>query len=104
SIDELPQLWNILRGEMSLVGPRPYLFEDFKEDGSLGPQYEAWAWDRHLVPPGLTGLWQVSGRNDLPVTELVSLDLWYVSHRSVLLDLWILAKTIPAVFKNRGAY
>jgi lipopolysaccharide/colanic/teichoic acid biosynthesis glycosyltransferase len=95
SLDELPQLWNVLRGDMSLVGPRPLL-----------PQYldrytEAQA-RRHEVKPGLTGLSQVSGRNALSWSERLDLDVWYVDHWSVVLDLTILACTLPAVLQGRG--
>ncbi|WP_026162862.1 sugar transferase [Kribbella catacumbae] len=90
SIDELPQLLNVLRGEMSLVGPRPVLpFE-----AELFPD---WAADRFEVKPGLTGLWQVSGRNRLTMTEGLRYDLEYVANRSVRMDLLIILKTIPAV-------
>lgn len=97
SLDELPQAWNILRGEMSLVGPRPLTAEEIK---ALGPA----AWARLAVKPGLTGLWQVSGRADLPAERLLELDLAYVQRCSPWLDLWILLRTIPAVFTGRGAY
>lgn len=96
SLDELPQVFNVLMGEMSLVGPRPLLLEE--------SDYEGEARDRLLVPPGMTGLWQVSGRSDLPWDEMVRLDLHYVANRSVKLDLAILAKTVPAVLTARGAH
>jgi lipopolysaccharide/colanic/teichoic acid biosynthesis glycosyltransferase len=96
SLDELPQLVNVLRGEMSLVGPRPLLIED--------SDYEGAARDRLLVRPGLTGLWQVSGRSDLPWEEMVRLDLHYVANRSLQLDVIILARTLVAVATTRGAY
>ncbi|MFI5706748.1 sugar transferase [Kribbella sp. NPDC051620] len=90
SLDELPQLLNVLRGEMSLVGPRPVLpFE-----AELFPD---WAFDRFQVKPGLTGLWQVNGRNQLTMDEGLRWDLEYVSTRSVRLDLRIIFKTIPAL-------
>ncbi|MDX6282438.1 MAG: hypothetical protein QOH03_3509 [Kribbellaceae bacterium] len=90
SIDELPQLLNVLRGQMSLVGPRPVLpFE-----AQLFPE---WAFDRFQVKPGLTGLWQVNGRNQLTMDEGLRWDLEYVSTRSVRLDLRIIFKTIPAL-------
>lgn len=97
SLDELPQLFNVLGGSMSLVGPRPALPEEVA--AFSGPEH-----GRHAVRPGLTGLAQVTGRSDLPWTELVSLDLHYVEHRSLWLDLAVLARTVPAVLTGRGAY
>jgi lipopolysaccharide/colanic/teichoic acid biosynthesis glycosyltransferase len=90
SLDELPQLFNVLRGDMSLVGPRPML--DFEV--ALMPD---WAAARFDVQPGLTGLWQVSGRNQLTMTEGLRYDVQYVARRTFWLDLLILGKTIPAV-------
>jgi exopolysaccharide biosynthesis polyprenyl glycosylphosphotransferase len=97
SLDELPQLVNVLRGEMSLVGPRPLPERDFE-------QLEGWHRKRYLVLPGITGLWQVSGRSELDFDDLVHLDFIYLEHWSLALDLTILLKTIPAVFSRRGAY
>ncbi len=97
SLDELPQLVNVLRGEMSLVGPRPLPERDF---GRL----EEWHRKRYLVLPGITGLWQVSGRSELDFDDLVRLDFLYLENWSLALDLTILLKTIPAVFSRRGAY
>ena len=97
SLDELPQLVNILRGDMSLVGPRPLPLD---EAAHLPPRLLR----RHAVRPGLTGLWQVSGRNDLPFPRMMELDLAYVERASFWLDLRILLKTIPAVFTGRGAF
>ena len=97
SIDELPQLWNVLRGQMSLVGPRPLPQRDYD-------QLEDWHRKRYLVLPGITGLWQVSGRSDLDFDDLVRLDFLYLEHWSVSLDLSILVKTIPAVLRGRGAF
>ncbi|MEW1912868.1 sugar transferase [Kitasatospora sp. NPDC085895] len=96
SLDELPQLFNVLRGEMSLVGPRPLLLED--------SDYTGRARDRLLVPPGLTGLWQVRGRSNLPWEERLRLDLHYVENLSLRLDAGILLRTIPAVITSRGAH
>jgi lipopolysaccharide/colanic/teichoic acid biosynthesis glycosyltransferase len=96
SLDELPQLWNVLRGDMSVVGPRP--LRDF-EVRSL----ESWQLTRLRVRPGITGLWQVRGRSDLDWSERMRLDYLYVRHRSVVEDLAILTDTIPAVFTRRGA-
>ena len=97
SLDELPQARNILRGDMGLVGPRPL---SAVETADLGPD----AWQRLAVRPGLTGLWQVSGRSDLPPDQLLKMDLLYVTRRSPWLDLWILLRTLPAVLSGRGAY
>jgi lipopolysaccharide/colanic/teichoic acid biosynthesis glycosyltransferase len=97
SIDELPQLVNVLRGEMSLVGPRPLPQRDFD-------RLEDWHRKRYLVLPGITGLWQVSGRADLDFDDLVRLDFLYLERWSVFLDLSILVKTVPAVFSRRGAF
>ncbi len=97
SLDELPQLWNVLRGEMSLVGPRPLPLRDFE-------RLESWHKKRYLVLPGITGLWQVSGRSDLDFDDLVRLDFLYLERWSPFLDLTILIKTIPAVLGRRGAY
>jgi exopolysaccharide biosynthesis polyprenyl glycosylphosphotransferase len=97
SIDELPQLFNVLRGEMSLVGPRPLPERDFLK-------LEEWHKKRYLVTPGITGLWQVSGRSELDFDDLVRLDFLYLERWSVFLDLSILVKTVPAVFTRRGAF
>jgi lipopolysaccharide/colanic/teichoic acid biosynthesis glycosyltransferase len=97
SIDELPQLINVLRGQMSLVGPRPLPKRDFD-------RLEEWHKKRYLVLPGITGLWQVSGRSDLDFDDLVRLDFLYLERWSVFLDLTILVKTVPAVFTRRGAF
>lgn len=97
SIDELPQLWNVLVGDMSLVGPRPPLPAEVAE-------YERHVSRRLLVKPGITGLWQVSGRSDLSWDESVRLDLYYVENWSIVQDLLILAKTLKAVVAKDGAY
>jgi exopolysaccharide biosynthesis polyprenyl glycosylphosphotransferase len=97
SLDELPQLLNVLRGEMSLVGPRPLPARDYQ-------RLEDWHRKRYLVLPGMTGLWQVSGRSELDFDELVRLDFLYLERWSVFLDLTILLKTIPAVIRARGAW
>ena len=104
SIDEVPQLLNVLRGEMSLVGPRPFSVEVFERKRPDDPRYDRWLVERHQVRPGLTGLWQVSGRSDLPFEELVTLDLHYVRHQSPWLDLEILLRSFRAVFSKKGAY
>lgn len=97
SIDELPQILNVLRGEMSMVGPRPPL------PGEVD-LYEGHVNRRLLVKPGITGLWQVSGRSDLPWDEAVRLDLYYVDHWSPTMDITIMAKTFSAVLRGAGAY
>ena len=97
SLDEVPQVLNVLRGEMSLVGPRPLPLRDYV-------QLEEWHRRRYLVLPGMTGLWQVSGRISLSFDELVRLDFYYIENWSIWLDITILLKTIPAVLARRGAY
>lgn len=97
SLDELPQLWNVLTGTMALVGPRPALPH---EVARFAPRDHG----RHRVRPGMTGLAQVSGRSDLSWEEAIDLDLHYVAHRSFRLDLGILLRTLPAVLRGRGAY
>jgi len=97
SLDELPQLVNVVRGDMSLVGPRPLPLRDFAK-------LEEWHKKRYLVLPGITGLWQVSGRAELDFDDLVRLDFLYLERWSVALDLVILLKTVPAVLMRRGAF
>lgn len=97
SIDELPQLVNVLRGEMSLVGPRPPLPHEVSTYGDLERC-------RLLVTPGITGIWQVSGRSDIDFSNWVEMDLAYIRSWSLWLDLTLLARTIPAVLTGRGAY
>src|SRR5215208_151186 len=97
SLNELPQLFNVVQGRMSLVGPRPLPQRDFE-------QLEDWHKKRYLVLPGLTGLWQVSGRSELDFDDLVRLDFLYLERWSIGLDLTILLKTLPAVFSRRGAF
>lgn len=97
SLDELPQLLNVLRGDMSLVGPRPPLPDEVS-------RYDERELRRLSVKPGLTGLWQVSGRSDLSWQETVSLDLWYVDNWSVATDVGLMARTLRAVTDGRGAY
>ena len=96
SLDELPQLWNVLVGDMSLVGPRPPLAREVA-------QYEDWMMSRLEVRPGLTGLWQVSGRSDLPFDDYVRLDLFYIENWSLAYDLFIIAKSVPMLVTGRGA-
>jgi exopolysaccharide biosynthesis polyprenyl glycosylphosphotransferase len=97
SIDELPQLFNVLRGDMSLVGPRPLWVEEAK-------QCKGWAKKRLHITPGMTGLWQVMGRNDIPFDEMVKLDYFYVTGWSLSWDIRLLVETVPAVLGRRGAY
>jgi exopolysaccharide biosynthesis polyprenyl glycosylphosphotransferase len=97
SLDELPQLVNVLRGEMSLVGPRPLPERDYE-------RLDDWHKKRYLVLPGMTGLWQVSGRSDLDFDDLVRLDFLYLERWSIFLDLTILLKTLPAILLRRGAF
>jgi exopolysaccharide biosynthesis polyprenyl glycosylphosphotransferase len=97
SIDEIPNLLNVLRGEMSLVGPRPLPVRDYE-------LLDEWHRKRSLVLPGMTGLWQIAGRSDLSFDELVRLDFYYIERWSLWLDITILARTIPAVVGRRGAY
>lgn len=97
SLDELPQLWNVLRGEMSLVGPRPIVKEEMLRYGKYARRYLA-------AKPGVTGLWQVTGRNDTDYRRRVALDAYYVKKHSIVLDVRILLKTVKVVVWGRGAY
>lgn len=97
SLDELPQFYNVLRGEMSLVGPRPPLPSEVA-------QYEAWQMRRLEVAPGITGMWQVSGRSNLTFDEMCLLDIYYIENWSPSLDLKILLQTVPEVFTGSGAF
>jgi lipopolysaccharide/colanic/teichoic acid biosynthesis glycosyltransferase len=99
SLDEFPQFWNVLKGDMSVVGPRPLVEEEL-------PRY-----GRHInkiltIRPGITGLWQVSGRNDIPYPRRVQIDLYYANDKNLWMDMWIIFKTIGVVIfpKNNGAY
>jgi lipopolysaccharide/colanic/teichoic acid biosynthesis glycosyltransferase len=97
SLDELPQLINVFRGEMSIVGPRPPIFYELNH-------YREWHKKRLRAKPGLTGLWQVSGRSSVPFDEMVLLDLYYIDHWSLKTDVEILFRTIPVVLSGEGAY
>ena len=97
SLDELPQLWNVLRGEMSLVGPRPPIQYEVE-------QYPPHWFARFAAKPGLTGLWQVSGRSDVTLEEMVALDIEYIQNRSLWLNLKIILRTVPAVLSAKGAW
>lgn len=96
SLDELPQIFNVLKGEMSLVGPRPTSF--------AGSTYTFWQTERLEVLPGITGLWQVNGRSDLEFDQRARLDIKYIEHQSIGLDIEILFRTVAAVISRRGAY
>jgi lipopolysaccharide/colanic/teichoic acid biosynthesis glycosyltransferase len=96
SLDELPQLWNVLRGDMSLVGPRPPIPYEVEH-------YPPHWFDRFAVKPGMTGLWQVSGRSELTLEEMIALDVEYARSRSLWTNVKILARTVPVVFAGRGA-
>lgn len=95
SLDELPELWNVLKGDMSLVGPRPLLMHYL-------PLYSERQAQRHLVKPGVTGWAQINGRNTTPWPERLEMDVWYVENRSMWLDLRILAMTIPSALRRSG--
>jgi len=97
SIDELPQLWNVLRGDMTIVGPRPPIPSEVA-------LYAPEDWRRLDVTPGLTCTWQVSGRADIPFPRQVALDVEYIRERTLLVDLWLMIRTVPAVLAGRGAY
>jgi lipopolysaccharide/colanic/teichoic acid biosynthesis glycosyltransferase len=97
SLDEVPQFWNVLKGDMSLVGPRPPIPQEVA-------QYEPWQLRRLDVLPGLTCLWQISGRSRIGFQEWMRLDLEYIKHQSISMDLKILLRTIPAVLSREGAY
>ncbi len=97
SLDELPQLWNVLKGEMSLVGPRPIIHEEVVRYGPFIKEYM-------MVRPGMTGIWQTSGRNDIDYPERVQMDNWYVHNWSLWLDFVLLWRTIGVVAARNGAY
>jgi len=97
SLDELPQLFNVLKGEMSLVGPRPIVAEEVAKYGKYISDY-------YLVRPGITGMWQTSGRSDMEYDERVQLDSWYVRNWSLWLDIMLLFKTVAVVARGKGAY
>ena len=99
SLDEFPQFWNVLKGDMSVVGPRPLVEEEL-------PRYGSHINKILTIRPGITGLWQVSGRNDIPYPRRVQIDLYYANDKNLWMDMWILFKTIGVVIfpKNNGAY
>ena len=99
SLDEFPQFWNVLKGDMSVVGPRPLVPEELYKYGN--------SIDKVLtIRPGITGLWQVSGRNDIPYPRRIQIDLYYVNFKNFWMDLWIVIKTVGVVIfpKGNGAY
>ncbi|HAT13803.1 MAG TPA: galactosyl-1-phosphate transferase, partial [Microcoleaceae bacterium UBA11344] len=99
SLDEFPQFWNVLKGDMSVVGPRPLVEEEL-------PRYGRYINKILTIRPGITGLWQVSGRNDIPYPRRVQIDLYYANDKNLWMDMWIVFKTIGVVIfpKNNGAY
>jgi Undecaprenyl-phosphate galactose phosphotransferase WbaP len=97
SLDELPQIFNVLKGDMSLIGPRPYMVEEWEQIKDFAPTIL-------LARPGITGLWQVSGRSNLQFEDRIRLDSWYVLNWSLWLDFIILLKTVKVVLKMEGAY
>ena len=97
SLDELPQLWNVIKGDMSLVGPRPIVTKEIERYGDHFREYS-------MVLPGITGMWQASGRSDTTYEERVAMDIWYVRNWSVWIDLMYLVKTFKAVIFGKGAY
>jgi len=97
SLDELPQIFNVLRAEMSLVGPRMISPEEIE-------MYDRWDMNLLTVRPGITGLWQVSGRSDISYAERVRLDMYYIRNWSIWQDIQLLLQTLPAVLKGKGAY
>jgi exopolysaccharide biosynthesis polyprenyl glycosylphosphotransferase len=103
SLDELPQLINVIKGEMSVVGPRPLPVDDFNKIDDKSMNYE-WHKQRGNVKPGITGLWQISGRSNLTFEDMLFLDLYYVEHQSIFFDLEILFETLPVIIFGRGAY
>lgn len=102
SVDELPQLWNVVRGDMNLVGPRPLPMRDL-EGAEKDPEIAYWLELRSKVKPGITGAWQIAGRSDLGFQDMVQLDIDYVQNWSLFLDILILLRTLPAVLRGRGA-
>ncbi|MBK4731317.1 sugar transferase [Oxynema sp. CENA135] len=99
SLDEFPQFWNVLKGDMSVVGPRPLVVEEL-------PKYGRYIDKVLTIKPGITGLWQVSGRNDIPYPKRIQIDVYYVNFHHLWMDIWIVLKTIRVVIfpKNNGAY
>jgi len=103
SIDEMPQLFNVLKGDMSIVGPRPYLREELDEQQEKYPGTEKYVKEMHKVKPGITGFWQVSGRSDVNFDKRIEMDAYYASKESIFLDALILLKTPWAMLSGKGA-
>jgi len=103
SLDEIPQLLNVLKGEMSLVGPRPYYPEELEKQQNIYPQTKRLVKEVLSVKPGITGLWQVSGRSELKFDNRIQMDANYAHRKSILLDLWIITKTPWAMISGKGA-
>lgn len=103
SIDELPQLFNVLKGEMSLVGPRAYLPDELEEQQEVYPDTKPLVKTLLMAKPGLTGYWQVSGRSNINFDQRIKMDADYVRRRSLLYDFWLILKTFPALFSGKGA-
>ena len=97
SLDELPQIFNVLKGEMSLVGPRPIIRDEI-------PRYGKYIEDYYMVRPGITGMWQTGGRNDIDYDERVQMDTWYVRNWNIWFDIVLLWRTIAVVLGQKGAY
>ena len=97
SLDELPQIFNVLKGEMSLVGPRPIIRDEI-------PRYGKYIEDYYMVRPGITGMWQTSGRSDIDYDERVQMDTWYVRNWSIWFDIVLLWRTFSVVLNKKGAY
>lgn len=98
SMDELPQFWNVLKGDLSIVGPRPVIIQEVQT------RFGTKAYKILSVRPGITGLWQVSGRNDISYAKRIQLDEQYIDQRSMFMDIKLIAKTIPAILTSKGAY
>lgn len=103
SIDEMPQLINVLRGEMSIVGPRPYLPDELKEQQARYPGTEKYVKEMHRAKPGITGFWQVSGRSDVAFDKRIAMDAYYANKKSIILDILIMLKTPWAMVTGKGA-
>jgi exopolysaccharide production protein ExoY len=103
SVDEIPQLFNVLKGDMSIVGPRPYLSEELEEQQKKFPGTETHVKEMLSVKPGITGFWQVSGRSDVNFDKRIEMDAYYARKRSILLDILILLKTPWAMISGKGA-
>jgi exopolysaccharide biosynthesis polyprenyl glycosylphosphotransferase len=103
SLDELPQIINVIKGEMAIVGPRPLPYADFGHVENVEMSFD-WHSQRGTVKPGITGLWQISGRSDLSFEEMLFLDLYYIEHQSIFFDLEILFETLPTILFGKGAY